>query len=119
MQSWFEEEEQNLIQELAIKLENLDARDTRQLNEVYAEVKRVEGVSELGKLVFSMLSLPSGLLRQVHDCQRFENCSERHERATQASATTPPATIEPPIAVLVIACNRESYIRRTLDSLLK
>lgn len=29
------------MQELEIKLDNLDARDMRQLNEVYAEVKRV------------------------------------------------------------------------------
>lgn len=32
------------MQELEIKLDNLDARDMRQLNEVYAEVKRVEGM---------------------------------------------------------------------------
>lgn len=31
------------MQELEVKLDNLDARDMRQLNEVYAEVKRVEG----------------------------------------------------------------------------
>lgn len=29
------------MQELEIKLDNLDARDMRQLNEVYAEIKRV------------------------------------------------------------------------------
>lgn len=29
------------------------------------------------------------------------------------------ATLEPSIAVLVIACNRENYIRQTLDNLLK
>lgn len=31
----------------------------------------------------------------------------------------PRETIEPSIAVLVIACNRVDYIRRTLDELLK
>lgn len=31
------------MQELEVKLDNLDSRDMRQLNEVYAEVKRVEG----------------------------------------------------------------------------
>ena len=31
------------MQELEIKLDNLDSRDMRQLNEVYAEVKRVDG----------------------------------------------------------------------------
>lgn len=40
-QSWFEEEEHRFVQELEVKLDNLDARDMRQLNEVYAEVKRV------------------------------------------------------------------------------
>ena len=42
-QSWFEEEEHKFVQELEVKLENLDARDMRQLNELYAEMKRVEG----------------------------------------------------------------------------
>jgi alpha-1,3-mannosyl-glycoprotein beta-1,2-N-acetylglucosaminyltransferase len=92
------------VQELEIKLDNLDSRDMRQLNEVYAEVKRVDGV-----------------LREIHLCLRFDNCSQRAERAvsTSTKGTTPPATIEPPMAVLVIACNREDYVRRTLDSLLR
>lgn len=42
-QSWFQHEEQKMVQELSVKLDNLDSRDTRQLNEVYAAVKRVEG----------------------------------------------------------------------------
>jgi hypothetical protein len=41
--SWFQHEEQKMVQELSVKLDNLDSRDTRQLNAVYAEVKRVEG----------------------------------------------------------------------------
>lgn len=40
-QSWFEGEEHRFVQELEVKLDNLDARDMRQLNEVYAEIKRV------------------------------------------------------------------------------
>ena len=47
LQSWFEREEQKMVQELSMKLDNLDARDTRQLNEVYAEVKRVEGIHNM------------------------------------------------------------------------
>ena len=43
LQSWFQHEEQKMVQELSVKLDNLDSRDTRQLNEVYAAVKRVEG----------------------------------------------------------------------------
>ena len=43
LQTWFEEEEHKFVQELEIKLDNLDARDMRQLNELYAEVKRVDG----------------------------------------------------------------------------
>ena len=39
--------------------------------------------------------------------------------STSTTGTTPPATIEPPMAVLVIACNREDYVRRTLDSVLR
>lgn len=103
-QSWFEGEEHRFVQELEIKLDNLDARDMRQLNEVYAEVKRVNTV-----------------LQQIHGCLKFDNCSQRVERGgtTPTTGTTPPATIEPPIAVLVIACNREAYVKRTLDSLLK
>ena len=42
-QSWFEGEEHKFVQELETKLENLDARDLRQLNELYAEMKRVDG----------------------------------------------------------------------------
>lgn len=42
-QSWFEGEEHKFVQELELKLENLDARDLRQLNELYAEMKRVDG----------------------------------------------------------------------------
>ena len=65
--------------------------------------------------------LPVGVLQQIHRCLRFDNCSQHAERgmATSAPGTTPPATIEPAVAVLVIACNRERYVRRTLDSLLK
>jgi alpha-1,3-mannosyl-glycoprotein beta-1,2-N-acetylglucosaminyltransferase len=101
-QSWFQHEEQKMVQELSVKLDNLDSRDTRQLNAVYAEVKRV-GV----------------MLHQIQECLRFDNCSEKKNRPTRSAVTTQPATIEPSVAVLVIACNRDTYIRRTLDSLLK
>lgn len=48
-----------MVQDLSIKLDNLDARDTRQLNQVYAEVKRVEGTihscGRLGHLIIILL----------------------------------------------------------------
>lgn len=40
-----------MVQDLSIRLDNLDARDTRQLNQVYAEVKKVEGtIHSCGRL---------------------------------------------------------------------
>ena len=59
------------------------------------------------------------MLQEVRDCLRFDNCSEKKDRPTRSAVRTQPATIEPSVAVLVIACNRETYVRRTLDSLLK
>ena len=59
----------------------------------------------------------TGVLNEVHLCLKFNNCSE--QVPTQPSVATLPATIEPAMAVLVIACNRENYIKRTLDSLLR
>ena len=118
LQSWFEAGERELVQELSVKLENLDSRDTRQLNEVYAEVKRVEGWGDCSRPA-DLGHSSTGIVLQVQRCLRFGNCSERQERATRSSATRFPVTIDPPVAVLVITCNRESYVRRTLDSLLK
>ena len=43
-QSWFQEEEKKLMGEVEFKIDNLDARNLRQLNQLYAEVKKVEGV---------------------------------------------------------------------------
>ena len=111
------------MQELEVKLENLDARDMRQLNELYAEMKRVEG--EFSRVMWvhpgRCILCPAVLIQQVHLCLRFDNCSQRAERGTAMSTSVPtaPATIEPSVPVLVIACNRDKYIHRTLDALLK
>ena len=43
-QSWFQDEEKKLMGEVEFKIDNLDARNLRQLNQLYAEVKKVEGV---------------------------------------------------------------------------
>ena len=59
------------------------------------------------------------MLHKIQECLRSDNCSEKKNRPTRSAVTTQPATIEPSVAVLVIACNRDTYIRRTLDSLLK
>ncbi len=43
VQSWFELEERKFVGEVGLKIDNLDMRNLRQLNQLYAEVKRVEG----------------------------------------------------------------------------
>ena len=45
-QAWFQEEEQRLLSDVEFKIDNLDARNLRQLNQLYAEIQKVEG--ELG-----------------------------------------------------------------------
>ena len=63
---------------------------------------------------------PSGVLKEIHRCLRYDNCSVRTATGSSpVTRVTVPATIEPSVAILVIACNRPSYVSRTLDSLLK
>ena len=38
------EEKQELLGSIEIKMDNLDARNMRQLNQMYAEIKKIEGI---------------------------------------------------------------------------
>ena len=44
MQTWFHEEEQKLLSDVEAKIDNLDARNLRQLNQLYGEIKKLEGM---------------------------------------------------------------------------
>lgn len=41
-QAWFQDEEQRLLSDVEFKIDNLDARNLRQLNQLYAEIQVVE-----------------------------------------------------------------------------
>lgn len=43
MQSWFEDEEKRVLGSIEFKIDNLDARNMRQLNQLYAEIKTLQG----------------------------------------------------------------------------
>ena len=44
VQSWFKDEEQKLLASVEFKIDNLDARNMRQLNQLYAEIKTLQGM---------------------------------------------------------------------------
>lgn len=90
-QSWFEDKVQILLSSCESKIDNLDARNMRQLNQLYAEIKVLQDM---------LLRIPNG---------------SRQPIVKQLNVKS----IEPSIAVLVIACNRVDYVKQTLDELLK
>lgn len=79
-----------------LKIDNLDARNMRQLNQLYAEIKTVQ----------DMLS-------------DFQQPGSRKNKSSIRIPRLVNEQIEPSIAVLVIACNRVEYVKQTLDELLK
>lgn len=131
LQSWFEKEERRFLGEVGLKIDNLDTRNLRQLNQIYAEVKKLEGKGWLGQVGVAD-TVPASPIDSVHyvkNCVQFGNCSLGRS-ARQVEGDPPPnspsleargieATLEPSIPILVIACNRPDYVVQTLDSLLR
>lgn len=104
-QSWFAAEEEKFIGELSFKIDNLDARNLRQLNTIYGEIKSVRDS-----------------LEELRLCTKHGNCSQPDQELPSLPQPRPArsmATLEPSIAVLVIACNRPTHVTRTLDALFR
>ena len=107
-QTWSQDEENKLLFEVQFKIDNLDARNLRQLNQLYTEITKIE------KLISERDNNCSH--GRLHDDTRQR---DRRESDPPRVSQDVMATMEPSIAVLVIACNRETYIKQTLDRLLK
>ncbi len=43
LQTWFQAEEKRFLGEVGVKIDQLDTRNMRQLNQLYAEIRKVEG----------------------------------------------------------------------------
>ena len=45
--SWLKEKEKRLLSSVEFKIDNFDARNMRQLNQLYEEIKKIEGTKYL------------------------------------------------------------------------
>ena len=81
----------------------------RQLNQLYAEIKVLQGLCTYHTRIMHLAKFYVDMLLRV------PNGSRHHSAVKPLNVKS----IEPSIAVLVIACNRVDYVKQTLDELLK